>query len=186
LEEVLTANLGRFPNPATSSSPQSRAVQWLAEGGPGSNLNLKGPEQNILQHFALLTQWFSTTPNQWTSTNTIVDPAKPLCDWEGVTCNVGQGIGEEEIVALEWPKVNMQGTLATELGFLTALTALDFHENLLRGSVPTELEGLTNLKVFDLGENQLTGTLPKVSNNQGGLEVLDLVSSFGTETIRIL
>mmetsp|Transcript_16431 Transcript_16431/g.40124 ORF Transcript_16431/g.40124 Transcript_16431/m.40124 type:complete len:1462 (+) Transcript_16431:220-4605(+) len=175
LEEVLTVALGIFPNPTTSSSPQAKAVRWLAEGGPGSNLNLKGPEQNILQHFALLTQWYSTTPNGWRSTNTIVDPSKPLCNWEGVTCNAGgQGIGEEEVVAVEWPMVNMQGTMATELGFLTALTALNFHDNGLRGSIPTELEGLTNLKVFDLGGNQLTGALPKLSNNQGGLEILDL------------
>ncbi|KAL3931791.1 MAG: hypothetical protein SGBAC_011143 [Bacillariaceae sp.] len=184
LEEVLTATLGRFPNPATSSTPQAKAVQWLAEGGPGSNLNLKGPEQNILKHFAVLTQWYSTNPSGWTTldNSTIVNPSKPLCDWEGVKCSTvaGQGgIGEEEIVALEWPEINMQGTMATELGFLTALTALDFHDNLLRGSVPTELEGLTNLKVFDVGGNQLTGALPKVNNNQGGLETLDLGQNSG-------
>lgn len=170
--------LGSFPNPATSSSPQAKAVQWLAEGGPGSNLNIKGPVQNILQHFAILVQWYSTSPNGWTSNITIVDPSKALCDWQGVKCDnvTAQGVREEQIVELDWPNVNMQGSLATELGFLTSLTALDFHDNHLQGSIPSELETLTGLKKFDLGNNQLTGALPDLSNNQGVLEKLDLVS----------
>lgn len=178
LEEVLRETLGFFPNPASSSTPQAKAVKWLAEGGPGSNLYLKGPDYNLLQHFAVVTQWFSTNPDGWTS-RSMVDPSKPLCNWEGVTCTTGRGIGEQQVVGLEWPNVNMKGTIATELGFLTALTALNFHGNVLQGSMPSELDNLTNLKIFDLGGNQLTGELPNVHYNQGGLEILDLVRRSG-------
>eukprot|EP00815_Leptocylindrus_aporus_P012200 CAMPEP_0116068064 /NCGR_PEP_ID=MMETSP0322-20121206/11435_1 /TAXON_ID=163516 /ORGANISM="Leptocylindrus danicus var. apora, Strain B651" /LENGTH=140 /DNA_ID=CAMNT_0003555097 /DNA_START=654 /DNA_END=1077 /DNA_ORIENTATION=- len=54
----------------------------------------------------------------------------------------------------------MFGTIATEIGLLTALSYIDFDSNSLSGSIPSELGNLVSLRHLELDSNRLTSTIP--------------------------
>jgi Leucine-rich repeat (LRR) protein len=69
---------------------------------------------------------------------------------------------------------NLAGTLATEIGQLTALQEFYAYSNRLSGTIPTEIGLLDKCKIFSLANNRLTGTIPTQVNNMVNLQVFSL------------
>lgn len=162
LEEILVPTIvNEFVS--NGNSPQARAIQWL-DSNP--QVDLKMSEEQVLQLYALVVQQFSTTPSQWN-----LDSSKSsMCEWNQVLCN-SQG----KIVQLDLKNLQLQGSLCTELGLLTSLTAMNLGYNRLRGNIPTQFELLTKLQVLQVENNRLTGPVPDMSKNQGPMQILNLV-----------
>ena len=64
------------------------------------------------------------------------------------------------------------------MGQLTALTALDLHDNALTGEVPPQIGTLSNLRTLVLSKNLFSGELP----NLGGLKSLEKLDFGGLYT----
>lgn len=71
------------------------------------------------------------------------------------------------------------GTLASELGLLTQLTALCMGGNSFNGTLPSELGLLTQLTHLHLDDNSFTGTIPNEFSQLTLLETL-WIGSFDT------
>ena len=143
------------------SSPQYKAVEWLAQDKVenGSNWN----EYELLQRYVLRVFYHSTGGETWGGyahdADTTWFNASSVCEWGSINaqCN-GNG---QEVDLIDFGYDNLQGTIPEELGLLTALTFLGLYENrLLTGGIPTQLGLLTALKELYLWTNQLTGTVP--------------------------
>ena len=78
-----------------------------------------------------------------------------ICEWFGVSCSQSGQVTE-----LKLKGNNMFGTIATEIGLLTALLYIDFDSNSLSGSIPSELGNLDSLRHLELDSNRLTSTVP--------------------------
>eukprot|EP01083_Nonionella_stella_P076056 207045_1 len=77
------------------------------------------------------------------------------CDSYGVRCN-----DDGHVTQLKLSNNNLEGTIPSKLGGLTALTKLYLFRNNLYGEIPSELGGLTALRKLDLGDNHLDGKIP--------------------------
>mmetsp|Transcript_6025 Transcript_6025/g.13418 ORF Transcript_6025/g.13418 Transcript_6025/m.13418 type:complete len:95 (+) Transcript_6025:1912-2196(+) len=57
--------------------------------------------------------------------------------------------------------IGFEGSISTEVGFLTNLVALNLRDNSpLSGAIPSQLGGLSRLKYLNLAENELSGPMP--------------------------
>lgn len=72
---------------------------------------------------------------------------------------------------------SLTGTIPTEVGTLTDLTAMDWLSNSFTGPLPTEIGALTNLESLQLDSSGLTGTLP---TQLGELTALTFLKIDGT------
>ncbi len=79
----------------------------------------------------------------------------PVGRWHGVETN-----DDGRITRLVLPGNLLQGTLPTELEYLTHLETLNLRENRLTGTLPAEIGNATRLREIDLGHTQLDGTIP--------------------------
>ena len=61
--------------------------------------------------------------------------------------------------------LDLKGPIPTELGLLTKLTYIHISHNQLSGPIPTELGLLTELKVMNLSYNKLTASIPTELGN---------------------
>lgn len=94
----------------------------------------------------------------------------PIERWRGVTV-----AGEpRRAIALELRNAELDGTLPSELGALSALRVLALDGNALRGPVPAALGELRALETLSLDRNRLTGRLPAQLGALTGLSVLRL------------
>ena len=94
--------------------------------------------------------------------------------WKGYVCNNGasryQGSRDPESYrttvpprigasnSLSWRDCYLNGTIPTELGYLSELTRLTLSTNKLTGTIPTELGRLSELTELELSNNALNGT----------------------------
>ena len=149
------------------SSPQARAIEWLAfDDEPlfdPKNADLEDPrrQQQLAQRYALVVWYFAQSgPTMWTTLNREAStgwiqngPGVHECDWRGVDCDEPQ----EYDGAIKFPSVIglrilpymglvMTGpSVSTELGMLTDLRYIDFSNHRLQGKIPDEWSKLTNL-----------------------------------------
>ena len=82
--------------------------------------------------------------------------ALPIGDWQGVTVGGPEG----RVIALELPRMRLDGRVPAALGHLTGLRSLVLDVNMLTGAIPPELGKLTDLEVLGLAANALTGPIP--------------------------
>ena len=78
------------------------------------------------------------------------------------------------VTGLSWHSKNLTGTIASEIGALSALTYLAMAENKLVGPIPPEIGALTSLKCLRLDDNALSGIVPSSFSNLKNLETLTL------------
>jgi len=126
-------------------SPQEEAATWLKFVDKSDNCNHELRERYIL---AIL--FYSTNGDNWK------DKSKWLsnddhCSWFGVTCN------HNNVQRLTLSENGLQGTIPSELAFLSSLDYIVFDTNKLHGRVPAEIFGLHDLHRFDVEHNQLIG-----------------------------
>ena len=80
----------------------------------------------------------------------------PVGFWQGVTVDGPEG----SVIALELPRMGLNGRVPTALGHLAGLRSLVLDGNALTGTIPPELGRLTDLETLGLAANALTGTIP--------------------------
>lgn len=68
----------------------------------------------------------------------------------------------------------LQGTIPSELGFLSKLQVLYLSRNKLTGTIPTTLGKLSQLNYLGVQHNLLTGTIPTEIGNLSKLKYLGL------------
>ncbi len=120
---------------------------------------------NTQDSLALLALYNSTDGANWTTTWNLNNP---VGSWHGVTTTNGR------VVELDFFFNNLNGSIPSELGNLTALTSLSLSLNDLTGSIPSELGNLTALTNLNLSINLLTGSIPSELGNLTALTNLSL------------
>ena len=92
--------------------------------------------------------------------------------WIIVQCEGGS------ITGLDLWSGNLQGTLPSELGALTALRSINLQSlPLMSGTVPSSIGLLTDLTRISLSNNRLSGTLPSELFSLKKLEIFELFSN---------
>ncbi|CAM6090704.1 unnamed protein product [Calypogeia fissa] len=87
--------------------------------------------------------------------------------WVGVYCISADypsdltGSNFSYVTELRLLQLNLKGTLAAEIGDLSALKYLNFMWNQISGTIPTAIGKLKNLSFLLLSGNQLNGALPR-------------------------
>ena len=82
--------------------------------------------------------------------------ALPVGLWQGVTVGGPEG----RVIALELPRMGLNGRVPAALGHLAGLRSLVLDGNVLTGPIPPELGKLTDLEMLGLASNDLTGPIP--------------------------
>ena len=82
--------------------------------------------------------------------------ALPIGEWQGVTVGGPEG----RVIALELPRMGLNGRVPSALGDLAGLRSLVLAGNVLAGAIPPELGKLTDLEMLGLSANALTGPIP--------------------------
>ena len=168
------------------SSPQYKAVEWLAQDkfDTGSDWG----DDELLQRYVLRVLYHSTGGENWggaqNDAETTWFQSSSVCDWGSTIAHCSNNGTQLDFIDLEFD--NLQGTIPDELGLLTALTVLSLCNNGgLVGTIPTQLGLLTALKELYLWTNQLTGTVPTQLSKLTALEQMDVDENQLTGTIPV-
>ncbi|GAY68466.1 hypothetical protein CUMW_264350 [Citrus unshiu] len=97
-----------------------------------------------------------------------------FCNWTGVTCDVHS----HRVTVLNISRLNLTGTIPSQLGNLSSLQSLNLSFNRLSGSIPSAIFTTYTLKYVSFRENQLSGAFPSFIYNKSSLQHLDF--SFNT------
>eukprot|EP00980_Cylindrotheca_fusiformis_P007640 scaffold1605_cov141-Cylindrotheca_fusiformis.AAC.3 len=179
------------------SSPQYKAFSWLAK-----NQNLESyTETRRLQRYAMATLYYSTNGDEWLNNKNWLSDGNE-CGWYSKAgrgpCNapgsdlinleldynnlngflpVELGLlsnSLERVVLHGGPSEALDGSIPTEVGYLTNLNLLYMPNNSMTGSFPSEMGRLTNLQQLNLSRTQLGGSLPSEIGNLVDLITIDL------------
>ncbi len=129
---------------------------------------------NTQDSLALLALYNSTNGANWKTTWNLNNP---VSSWHGVDTANGR------VVKLNLFFNNLNGSIPSELGNLSALTNLNLFSDDLTGSIPPELGNLTALTNLNLSLNDLTGSIPPELGNLTALTNLSLFSNDLTGSI---
>mmetsp|Transcript_3780 Transcript_3780/g.8436 ORF Transcript_3780/g.8436 Transcript_3780/m.8436 type:complete len:641 (-) Transcript_3780:879-2801(-) len=156
-------------------APQLQATEWMAYMDV-PHLDLTSPR--LRQRYALLVIFFamSVKKEMWQQLGWAVGGLHE-CEWAFVTC-----APDDELVRrldVDPFKVNLAGSLPTEMGLLQSLEHLVLPHNRIEGQFPHSiLYSLTNLVTIDLSRNKLVSTLSESIANLENLESLHLSNNF--------
>lgn len=124
---------------SVSNAPQLRATELMAIQQPPISVN----SSRLYQRYAILTMYFTNGGERWHD----VDPMMHECDWFLVECT------SQKVVELNMGnRLDMTGSLVSELGLLSLLRIADFGRNRLEGTIPGTLYELTNLGKYESGD----------------------------------
>mmetsp|Transcript_13108 Transcript_13108/g.20364 ORF Transcript_13108/g.20364 Transcript_13108/m.20364 type:complete len:382 (+) Transcript_13108:78-1223(+) len=166
---------------------------WTAQGKAFQDLvsaeELAPTQQSyrVVQRYALLTLYYSTSPESWDYNSGYDDSVfTNECLFFGVEIcrRTTRGV---EVIKLDLSDNSLKGTIPEELCLLNdSLEHIILSSNNLEGSIPSCIADFKNLKKLDLHNNLLNGTLPEglmfspsllevdLSNNEleGGLDII--------------
>lgn len=167
----------------TDNGPSNQAVEWLMND-PSAFSNCEDPF--FVERYALATINFaapvaSGAASAFNESRTNKDDRVSWitpdrhCVWAPVGCIEGS-VGELNFVDTG---LKVEGTIATEIGLLSNMQAVDMNEQMLYGSIPSEIGLLTNLRLLSINQNNLGGTIPTELGKLSNLRLLDLNSNGG-------
>lgn len=142
------------------NKPHSRALEFMI--GPNTTIPSNSAKEIVLQRYILSLLYFSTGGPSWTHQHNFLSPQNE-CEWkssknEGILSGV-QECESGKIKKLSLEGVLMIGRIPSELGYLSTLTSLNFHENNLEGPIPSSFENLKSLEFVKINENFLSGSV---------------------------
>jgi hypothetical protein len=152
---------------STPSTPQNDALIWLAEN---PNLN-DYSEARLIQRYILAVFYFSTNGDDWlycgrsdATCGGDPDEASWLsesseCVWLGIECTDNESV--DRIFFSRTFGNNLNGTLPSELTFLSSLERIILQNNLIRGTIPEFLGDISLLNTLILSGNPMEGTIPE-------------------------
>ncbi|MED6184596.1 hypothetical protein PIB30_048927 [Stylosanthes scabra] len=108
------------------------------------------------------------------STSSSSSSYSSLCNWVGVTCDLGNG----RVKSLNLSNMGLVGTIPPQVGSLSFLEELDLKGNSFHGELPHELYQLQQLKLLNLSYNNFDGFILNSISNLSKLVYLDCSSSF--------
>ncbi|WOK95546.1 putative leucine-rich repeat receptor-like protein kinase [Canna indica] len=113
---------------------------------------------------AIFNEWKNAPPGWGQSDDPCGTP------WQGVTCN-----SNNRVTAMILPSMNIEGTISTDIGQLTALQTLDLSYNPdLGGALPSSIGNLNQLSTLSLPGCSFNGPLPETLGNLDNLTFLAL------------
>jgi len=153
-------------------SPQAKAVEFLAtETFDNSRLS----DEKFIERYTMTVWYYATNGTSWRYQMQFLSP-QDTCAWfawfrnqrsgqitkEGVICDTPEGTSEPVIGMLDMPSNLLQGTIPSELQFLSnSLEQLHVEFNPgLQGDIPISMAKLTKLWSLELQYCAITGTLP--------------------------
>ena len=116
---------------------------------------------------ALVDLYNSTNGEGWTNKTNWVT-TESLESWYGVT------IENDRVVSLDLQQNNLNGTVPSSIGNLTAVTFLSLRNNNLSGSLPVEIGNMAEMRDLDFAFNNLSGEIPESIGNLTELYALFL------------
>ena len=117
---------------------------------------------------ALIALYQATDGDNWLSNQNWLSN-RPIGTWYGVITDEN-----DRVIELDLSENELNGTIPSELGYLSYLEALYLSENQLSGTIPPALGILSNLVELGLWDNELTGTIPPELGRLANLEVMYL------------
>jgi len=102
-------------------------------------------------------------------------PSTDQCSWKGVTCTMKNS--QNVVTEIYLPMYDLEGSLPTSIGYLTALTRLNLNDNSLTGPLPTTIGYLTALQTLWLSINSLSQVIPTSIGYMTSLTSLKLTSN---------
>ena len=122
---------------------------------------------------------------QWSSVMAIPTFTNQIVNM-GVSCNRQN----QDVTTIFLPNNQLEGTIPSEIGFVSSLTLFGLQDNHIHGTLPVTLEHWNNaLLYFNMNQNLLTGTIPDFVGDWNNIEVIgvehnlmtgSLPPSFGT------
>lgn len=128
---------------------------------------------------ALIALYNSSDGANWSNSSNWLGAVGTECTWYGVTCAGGH------VQHLNLAANQLNGSIPTELEYLSSLIILDLNSNLLSGSIPPELGNLPILEELWLHFNSLTGSIPPELGDLSSLKILSLRSNLLDGTLPV-
>lgn len=97
-----------------------------------------------------------------------------FCTWIGVICSSRH----PRVRGLDLSKMDLCGSIATEIGNLSFLTSLNIRSNNLSGSIPAEVGKLRRLRVLDMALNRLSDRIPQSFGLLRRLQFINLRNNY--------
>lgn len=134
------------------------------------------------------------TSSSWTVSYNFMNGDVNECQWSsvvavptftnqivnmGVSCNSNN----QDVTTIFLPNNQLEGTLPSEIGFLSALTLFGLQDNHIVGTLPETLQNWNAILYFNMNNNQLTSTIPDYIGNWNNIEVIGLEHNTMTGTI---
>lgn len=173
LYQRLCASLADCHTLLAEESPQGQAFHWLSGTADYALLQ----EAKLLTRFALATFYFATKGQAWNQREGWLSP-QAECAW--FTSSLSPPCDDDDtFTALELDNNNVEGSIPTEIGLLTALTSISLRNPaesrpFISGAIPAALGMLTSLESLRLSGNQFSGFLPFELGKLSLLRILDI------------
>lgn len=180
-------------------APQGRAFQWLVNEDERM-INANDPY--LVQRYVLAVLFYATNGENWNNEALHWMSLMHECFWnkkvKGRLVGVTECDEDKNVVRIEIPENNLQGSLPLELGLLKSLKVINFESNRLTGKIPTTIGFLTNLTSFSIESNSIKGKIPnkfddldllaelKVNHNDLTGSVPDSVCSLRKKSLYLL
>jgi Leucine-rich repeat (LRR) protein len=139
-------------------------------GSPEVSFTLtKLPSVNEADSLALIALYNSTDGANWDEP---WDLTQTAFFWEGVIIS-SQG----RVLGIVLDDNNLNGTIPSEIGDLSALIGLVLSDNELEGEIPAEIGNLSSLEALTLQGNELSGAIPPEISGLASLEEMNLAGN---------
>jgi Leucine-rich repeat (LRR) protein len=135
------------------------AVVYYDWGGPYWNLQVRDEYRKGGRWMPDPTSLPGTAGNDGDISSQPNAAAAVECSWRGIACDSKGRVSEMNLTDASAFSF-AQGTIPTELGMLTRMTALSVPEHGLQGSIPAELASLAGLRELDLRSNKIESANP--------------------------